>query len=141
MEKNTKSESEPVTKILSIALSGGTPEFPRYRIHDQYMQYWTGSDWSSDESKGELFAVSNDACVQVQKLLMLDYMDKKVTSYQAPVKLELFSDKEIPLIEIKRWLHRVAKLLVDSPEFGNGPVQGSLGLLTIEWGELEKVKE
>jgi hypothetical protein len=38
------------------------------------------------------------------------------------------------------WCVNVAKLLMDTPTVGNGPVQGSLGLARIEWSEIEELK-
>ncbi|MCP6391125.1 hypothetical protein NL487_29820, partial [Klebsiella pneumoniae] len=77
-----------------------------------------------DETKALRFASSNEACHEVQRLLLLDCMQLPVKRYNAPVYLELFCDHDVPEIEVKRWLHRVAKLLIDSPNHGNGPVEG-----------------
>ena len=131
-------ERRPV--VLSV-VPAGNPDFPRVRICDQYLRYWTGEDWSDSEKDGLVYANSNEACIEVQRLLMLEYMQLPHKRYRAPVYLDLFCDHEVPLIEIKRWLHKVAKLLIDSPAHGNGPTEGTLGLANIQWGELEEVKE
>jgi hypothetical protein len=71
---------------------------------------------------------------------MLNYMNRPVRRFRAPVYLDLFSDKPIPLKELTDWLVKVSKLLIDSPRFGNGPIEGSLGLARIQWNELEEIK-
>jgi hypothetical protein len=109
-------------------------------VGDQFNRMWTGEDWTLEESEGLMYANSNEACIQVQKLLMLEYMQLPHKRYRAPVYIDLFCDHAVPEIEIKRWLHKVAKLLIDSPTHGNGPgPEGSLGLCRIEWSELEEV--
>jgi hypothetical protein len=114
-------------------------EYPRFRISDQYLRYWTGEDWSHDESKGLMYANSNEACTEVQRLLMLEYMQLPHKKYRASVYVDLWCDHEVPEKAIKRWLHCVSKLLVDAPAHGNGPVEGSLGLVTILWSELGEI--
>ncbi len=131
-------EKPPI--ILSVH-SAGTPQFPRYFISDQFKRVWTGEGWSEDERDGLLYGVPNDACVEVQRLLMLDYVDKPVRRFRAPVYVDLFSDKELTKEQVARWLVKVSKLLIDSPEHGNGPVEGTLGLVRIEWGEMREVEE
>lgn len=131
-------ERRPI--VLSVHRAG-TPEFPRYFISDQFMRVWTGERWSGDPHDGLLFSDSNEACMEVQRLLMLDYMDKPVRRFRAPVYLDLFTDKELTKDEITRWLVKVSKLLIDSQKHGNGPVEGTLGLCRIEWGEMKEVKK
>jgi hypothetical protein len=131
-------EKPPI--ILSVH-TAGTPQFPRYFISDQYKRVWTGESWSDDEGDGLLYGESNAACVEVQRLLLLDYMDKPVRRFRAPVYLDLFTDKELTKEQIARWLVKVSRLLIDSPQHGVGPLSGTLGLVRIEWGELKGVKE
>lgn len=131
-------ERRPI--ILSVHRAG-TPEFPRYFISDQFKRVWTGEGWSASERDGLLYDDSNAACLDVQRLLMLEYMDKPVRRFRAPVYLDLFADKPLTKVEIARWLAKVARLLIDSPEHGNGPVEGTLGLVRIEWAEMKEVKK
>jgi len=92
-------ERPPV--ILSIH-QNGTPQFPRYFIIDQFMRVWTGVGWSENEQDGLLYGDSNAACVEVQRLLMLDYMDKPLRRFRAPVYLDLFCDMPLTKQEIAR---------------------------------------
>ncbi len=132
-------ERQPI--ILSVHQTG-TPQFPRWTVSDQYLRYYDGKGgWTEDEAKAVRFASSNEACHEVQRLLLLDYTQLPVKRYVAPVYLDLYCGHEIPEIEIRKWLHRVAKLILDSPTHGNGPVRNSLGLVTIRWSELEELHE
>ena len=131
-------EKQPI--ILSVHRAG-TPQFPRYFISDQYKRVWTGEGWSEDEKDGLLYGNSPEACNEVQRLLMLDYMDKPVRRFRAPVYVDLFTDKPLTKQEIARWLVKVSRLLIDSPQHGNGPLSGTLGLVRIEWSEMKEIKE
>lgn len=132
-------ERQPI--VLSVHQCG-TPQFPRWTVSDQYLRYFDGEGgWTEDEAKAVRFATSNEACVEAQRLLMIPYMDLPVRKFRSHVYLDLFCAHDIPEIEIKRWLHKVAKLLIDSPRHGNGPVEGSLGITRIEWSELKEVKD
>ena len=130
-----KHERQPI--VLSLAPTGST-EFPRYRIHDQFLRYWTGESWSLEEDEGTVYEDVNAACTEMQRLLMLPYMDKKVRRFSAPVYLELYGDDDVPLDKVREWLHNVARLFIDAPKFGNGPMEGTLGLTHIQWGQLEE---
>lgn len=129
-------ERRPI--VLSL-VSRGSPEFPRYAIADQFLRYWTGETWSDDEDHGLLFADPNTACDEMQKLLMVDYMDKPVRRFRAPIYVDLYTANDVTLRDLKDWLFKVSRLLIDSPKHGNGPVEGSLGLCQIDWSELEEV--
>jgi hypothetical protein len=135
-EEDKMEERRPI--ILSVHQTG-TPQFPRWMVGDQFNRLWTGEGWADDEAKALRFASSNEACHEVQRLLLLNYTQLPHKRYRAPVYIDLFCDHDLSEIEIKRWLHRVAKLLIDSPTHGNGPVEGSLGLTTICWSELEEI--
>ena len=131
-------EKPPI--ILSVHRAG-SPQFPRYFISDQYKRVWTGEDWSDNERDSLLYSDSPEACLEVQRLLQLEYMDKPMRRFRAPVYLDLYADEPLPAVQIVRWLAKASRLLMDSPEHGNGPVEGALGLVRIEWGEIQEVRE
>lgn len=131
-------EQNPAPIVLTVHRRG-VPEFQRYVISDQYLRYWTGTEWSSNESQAELFCDNNEALERVQKLLLLDIRPMTVRRYQAPITLDLYSDQEISVRDLKVWLTKVAKLLMDSPRHGNGPIQGTLGLTWIDWSKLKEL--
>lgn len=129
-------EKQPI--VLSM-ISQGTPEYPRFYIADQYLRYWTGDGWTKqkDDKNALMYADSNKALVDMNRLLVLQHENKVVKRYKAPIYIEVFSDQEIPLRDLKMWLFKATKLLIDSPKNGNGPVAGSLGTCRIEYSEME----
>lgn len=131
---------EKPSMILSVHRAG-SPQFPRYFISDQFNRVWTGEGWSDNERDGLLYGDSPEACREVQRLLQLEYMDKPMRKFFAPVYLDLYADEPLPTVQIVRWLAKASRLLIDSPEQGNGPVEGTLGLVRIEWGEIQEVRE
>lgn len=126
--------------ILSVHRAG-TPQFPRYFISDQFNRVWTGEDWSDDERDGSLYGDPPEACLEVQRLLKAEYSDKPMRRFRVPEYLDLFADEPHPTMQIVRWLAKASRLLIDSPEQGNGPAEGTLGLVRIEWGEIQEVWE
>jgi hypothetical protein len=130
---------ERPTKVLSLHQMG-TSAYPRFAIGDSFLQFFDGRGWTLDASKALLFSDSNFACQEMQRLLMIDYANMPMRRYRAPVYIDLFSDRPVPLEELQDWLVKVSKLLIDSPTHGNGPMAGSLGLARINWTELEEVK-
>ena len=125
---------------------GGTPliyeagslEHARFLISDPDDRFWTGTDWSNNKSDARLFATSNDAAEAIQQILRAQHGDQQVRRYVAPVVVDLYADTELPLERIAKWLSKVSQLSIDSDKHGNGPVEGSIGLTRIEWGELRK---
>jgi hypothetical protein len=132
-------EKRPI--VLSIH-SAGTPEFPRFIISDQFLRYWTGEEWSkqSDQSSALIYSDSNDAIDEMHKLMTMQYEKLPVHRYRAPLYIDLYSDSEVSVRDLRHWLVKTTKLLVDSPRYGNGPVSGSLGICRIEFGEMENLK-
>jgi len=126
--------------ILSV-IPAGTPLAPRYRVASSDQRYWTGERWSKNEQDGLLYANSNDACIEAQRLLMLEYMDKKHRRFKAGVYLDLWCDEDVPRDKLIRWLVRVSKLFLNNNDHGNGPCKNALGTVSIEWGEIEEVKD
>lgn len=126
--------------ILSVH-QRGTSEFPRWCIADQFGRYFDGKGWSGVEGSALLYADLNTACHDLQKLQMIPFQTKRVRRYRAPVYVEVFTDKKIPLEQVREWLLKVSCLLIDSPRHGLGPVPDTLGLVRIQWSELKETKK
>ena len=120
------------TPIVLTGHRRGVPEFERFVISDQYLRYWTGSEWSSKENDAQVFCDNNEALERVQKLLLLDLGPMPVRRFQAPILLDLYSDREISVRDLQAWPTKVAQLLMDTPRHGNGPFSGTLGLCFVD---------
>ena len=125
--------------ILSLVATG-TPEHPRFLIADPNENFWTGEDWSDEETDGCLFASVNDAGQTVQEILLAQHGDKPMRRFVAPVYVDVFSDTNLTQDQIKEWLVKVARLTMDAEAHGNGPVDDSLGLTLIDWNKLREIK-
>lgn len=129
-------ERRPI--ILSL-VERGTPQFRRFAISDQFLRYFDGEDWTPNGNAALLFSDANLACQEMQRLLLLAYMDRPVRRFRAPVYIDLYASNPVTLDQLATWLVKVAALLIDSPKHGNGPCEGALGLCRINWSELEEI--
>jgi hypothetical protein len=131
------------TPILSV-LSAGTPEHPRFVIADQYLRYFAlEKGWSEqrDLSAATLFATCEEALQMIHTLLVVSHSDQPRKVYTAPVTIELFSLEQVSERDLQQWLMRVAKLILDTPKHGNGPVAGSYGSVRIDFSQLKEVPQ
>ena len=131
-------ENTPEQPVVISLVGTGTPLFPRYMLSDKHGRVWTGSNWTEDDSQGLLYACCNSAASAIQDLLRKNCPHRTLTRYVAPIYLDLYCDHSVPKVIIEDWLLKVARLIVDAPTHGNGPLDGTLGLLHIEWTKLRK---
>lgn len=131
--------SEELRPIVLSLVNAGTPEYPRWRVADQFLRFYTGAGWSTTEEDGVLYRDAESAAQEVQRLLMLEYMGKAKRVFIAPVTVELYCDEDVTERDLRDWLCRVARLVINSPKHGNGPAAGSLGLCKIDWSQMEEV--
>ena len=118
----------------------GTPEYPRWVISDCFLRFWTGTGWSATQREALLYTDANEACAEMQRLLMLEYGNKPHTRYIAPVIVDVYSDKPVRKRDLQLWLSRSCRLLVNPPgKKSHGPMENSLGLVNIQWAELDEM--
>jgi len=129
----------PDPPIISV-VPKGTPDHPRYLISDQRHQVWDGTDWNDDENAGLLFACEREVGQVVRDLLLEQCCDKPSFVFTAPVKIEVRSNEPPDLVDLKLWLMRAVRLYTDS-RLGNGPSNGSVVLISINWLDLTKTEE
>jgi len=131
----SKQERQPF--FMSV-INLGTPEFPRYGIADHQLRYWNGDGWTKPEadSGARVYATENAATEVMYGIMTQDHQHLPKKTYVVPVYIEVFSDTDIPLRDPKWLLFRTTKVIVDSPRHGNGPVEGSLGTVRIEYSEM-----
>lgn len=134
-----KKEKQPI--ILSLH-NRGNIEFPRYMISDQYLRYWTGKDWTQqkDEDGALVYANANSALEDMHQLMMIQHQGQAVYRFHAPLYVELFTNNQVTKKQLQQWLVKVTKLIMDTTEYGNGPIAGSYGTCRIEYGELKEQK-
>ena len=123
--------------VLSL-FSTSTSQHPRFLIVDPQTNFWTGTDWTEHEADGCLFANVNDAGRAIQEILLAEHDQKPMRRFVAPVYVDLFSETDVTLDQIREWLVKVSRLTVDAEMHGNGPVEESLGLTMIDWSKLKE---
>jgi hypothetical protein len=128
------------TMVITI-VNKGNAKHPRALIRDQNGWFWTPSGWTEDEDKGMLFYNSTDAGRKAQELLRAHFGNCPDTRYRAPVYIDLYTSQPVSLEQLQAWLHKSTKLYVDTSKHGNGPIDGTLGVVTIDWGGLEECHE
>jgi hypothetical protein len=116
-------------------------KFQRYCIVNGYMQYWDekSGKFVGKGKQATLYVNSNDACMEVQRLLAVDYANKPLRVFRAPIYVEISGDQPLDLNTIKDWLAKASRLLM-APAMGHGP-NGNLGLVKIDWSKLREIKE
>jgi len=116
--------------LLSI-IKKGSKNFPRVIVakSDEFRNplYWTGSDWSAEETEAMVFANTNDASWVCHDVLMESVSDRPVHRFVVPVHLEIYGEKP-KLAALRQWLERAMRIVVDSPRHGLGP-KGTVGLI------------
>lgn len=112
----------------------GPAAFRRWRIVDRAGRAWGGNGWAAAPAAGMLFGSNQSACFEAQRLLMAEHVGKPVRRFTAPVYVDVFSHGEFDAEQLRRWLIRAARLNINYEGSDFGPLDGSLGVLQIEWG-------
>lgn len=136
--QDKKAEGRP-TLTLSYHRVG--PSYsPRYMISNQFLQYWTGSAWTAQGKSKEarVYPSVQEATKEMHELLLQHYGDLPVKHFKAPVFVSLFCKEQVTTEQLRTWLHKVSRLLLDTPIHGNGPLDGSLAEVRIEWDLLKE---
>ena len=116
--------------MLSI-IRKGSKNFPRVIVakSDEFRNplYWTGSGWSAEEDEAMVFANANDASWACHDVLMQAVSNRPRHRYLVPLIVELYGDKP-KLADLRQWLERAMRIVVDSPKHGLGP-KGTVGVI------------
>lgn len=119
----------------------GTKEFPRFVLSkaDEFRNptYWTGSGWDADESSAVVFASANDAAWVYQDILMDAVGDRPCHRFVAPLYIEIYGVKP-KLADLRRWLDKAVRIVVDVPKHGLGP-NDTVGVLIADFEETRSV--
>ncbi|MCZ2342655.1 MAG: hypothetical protein LC104_12825 [Bacteroidales bacterium] len=126
--------------MLSI-IKKGSRGFPRVIVAkgDEFRNplYWTGSGWSAAEAEAMVFANANDASWVCHDVLMLAVSNRPIHRFVAPIYIELYGDKP-KLADLKQWLERAMRIVVDTPKHGLGP-KGTVGFVIADVDEMKAV--
>lgn len=113
-------------------------QFPRVLIHDG-QRYWTGTAWSDDERKAQLFVDTNVATEVVDEIYRR--FTEGMAAHQimrVPMELSVHSDQGVDLKTIQDWLMHSVKISMNRHECGNGP-NDSIVLITFRIGEIAEL--
>ena len=75
----------------------------------------------------------------MREILLAEHSHKPVRKFRAPVYLELYTTEEISNSLIVDWLLRATRFILHADQHGMGPVNDSLGLVSVDWGQLEEI--
>ena len=118
----------------------GCDKFPRCIIAKgdafQNPTYWTGTDWTPDESQARVFASVNEAAWVRHDVLLDSLEGRPVHRYVAPLHIEIYGEKP-KLDDLRRWLEKAVRVVVNSPEQGLGP-QETVAMLLLDSEEANK---
>ncbi|MBX3444355.1 MAG: hypothetical protein KF774_18280 [Planctomyces sp.] len=122
--------------LLSL-IKRGSDNFPRFVIAkcDAFRNpiYWNSEtrQWDQDESKATVFADVTQACWEQHDLLMEAVGDRPVHRFVAPIYIEIYGDTP-RLADLRRWLEKAVRIVVDTPIHGLGP-DGTVGVLIADF--------
>ncbi len=126
--------------LLSI-IKKGSRNFPRLIVAkcDEFRNpiYWTGSGWSAAEADAMVFANANDASWVCHDVLMESVSDRPVHRFIVPLIVEVHGEKP-PMADLRRWLEKAMRIVVDSPKHGHGP-KGTVGFIIADVDEMKPV--
>lgn len=123
--------SKEIPMITLVAK--GSKTFPRYVLAkaDEYKNavFWNGSTWS-DEKEAILFNDVTQALWTHHDLLMEFVSDLPRHIYAVPVYVEIYGDKP-KLSDLREWLEKAVRIVVESPKHGRGP-NGTFGVVLLD---------
>ncbi|MEW4454538.1 hypothetical protein AB1L30_17815 [Bremerella sp. JC817] len=131
------------TPPMFSLIKRGNDSFPRYVIAkaDAYRNavYWDATSrlWHADETKATVFADVTQACWEQHDLLMEAVGERPVHRFIVPLIVEVFGEKPL-LTDLRRWLEKAMRIVVDSPKHGLGP-KGTVGFIIADVDEMKAV--
>ncbi|MEZ5945171.1 MAG: hypothetical protein R3C18_27675 [Planctomycetaceae bacterium] len=115
----------------------GCDKFPRCIIAKgdafQNPVYWTGSDWTADEAEARVFANFTEAAWVRHDVLLDSLEGRPVHRYVAPLYIEIYGERP-KLEDLRKWLEKAVRVVVNSPEHGLGP-QETVAMLLLDTEE------
>jgi hypothetical protein len=117
----------------------GSIRHPRYVLMNSYGWCWDDEQQEFVEKGGTLYHDVNPATTKMREILLAEHGDKPVRKFRAPVYLELYTTEEVDQSVIEDWALRATRLILHADQYGMGPINDSLGLVSIFWGQMEEL--
>jgi hypothetical protein len=112
----------------------GSRRFPRYRLVDCGMGFWTGTEWVPNEKRACLYHDFEAAAVDLREIKIREHADKTRRRFKAVVEVDLLGDRPLNLRQLVAHLAEAARLsLLEQPP------GGMLVFVQIDWGTLQEV--
>ena len=119
----------------------GSKRYPRYIVMkaDPFKNplYWNGLTWTTDEAGALLFENVTQALWVYHDALMESFGDLPCHQFVVPLIVEIYGEKP-SLDDLRGWLNRSMRIVVDSPKHGLGP-NGTVGVLIADTDETKPV--
>lgn len=126
--------------MLSI-IKKGSKRYPRYIVTkaDSFKNplFWNGTTWSSDEADAVLFENVTQALWVHHDALMESVCDRPCHRFVVPLYVEVYGEKP-SLDDLRGWLNRSMRIVVDSPKHGLGP-KGTVGVIIADVDQTKPV--
>jgi hypothetical protein len=106
---------------------------------NSYGWCWDDERQEFVEKGGTLYYRVNDATTKMREILLAEHGDKRMRLFTAPITLELYCDDDINQETIENWCLKATRLILHADQHGMGPVNESLGLVSVNWGQLEEI--
>lgn len=126
--------------MLSI-IKKGSRRYPRYIVTkaDPFKNplFWSGTTWTTDEADAVLFENVTQALWVHHDALMESVGDRPCHRFVVPLYVEVYGKKPL-LDDLRQWLNRSMRIVVDSPKHGFGP-KGTVGVIIADVDETKSV--
>ena len=126
--------------IISLVRKG-SKHYPRYIVTqaDSFKNplFWDGTTWTANEADAVLFENVTQALWVHHDALMESVGDRPCHRFVVPLYVEVYG--EMPsLHDLRGWLKRSMRIVVDSPKHGFGP-NGTVGVIIADVDETKPV--
>lgn len=126
--------------MLSI-IKKGSKRYSRYIVTkaDAYKNplFWNGTTWTTNEADALLFENVTQALWVHHDALMESVGDRPCHRYVVPLYVEVYGD-EPNLADLRKWLNRSMRIVVDSTKHGFGPKR-TVGVIIADVDETRAV--
>lgn len=100
--------------------------------------YWTGSCWSYQRHEALLYENLQLCHEDYQRLITQDYAHKPIQYFKVVTHVVVRSDVPVTKKQVRRYLEKAYRGIVDTDACGDGPVEGSLVILRTDFDTLSE---